>query len=375
MHPNLTTRRYVRMCAVALPFVLVWLVVIIGGVGSKHVAQIVSNGGLAAVAMAAAVSCVVAAWRASGRYRFVWLTLGLGMFSWAVGQLIWDYYEVVLQRDVPFPSLADAGYLGEVPLVAAALVRLPAGARSMAGRARTILDGLIVAAALLLVSWMLVLGRIFHTGSGSALSQVLSLAYPIGDVVTVTIVVYAILRARQTGRQVPMPLLLVGIGLVSLSIADSGFTYQTAVGSYFSGAPIDTGWFAGFLLILFAARAPQAAGAEQEAVRDIQRSMGLMLPYAAVVLATITSIIELIRGAAFDHFVSWDRSLLIAFLVGRQILTLRENVALTGDLEAHVVDVRASEQRFEALVQQSSDVVTVIDANGVVIYQSKSVAR
>src|SRR4051812_42368720 len=347
--------RYFRLWMLALPFVATWFLVILGGVGGHHVAQAVSNGGLALAALAAAVSCGVTAFRASGRYRTVWLLIGLGMLSWAIGQLIWNYYEVVLKREVPFPSLADAGYLGQVPFVTAALIRLPSGTRSMAGRLRTLLDGLMVAAALLLVSWMLVLGKVFHAGSGSVLSQVLSLAYPLSDVVIVTIVVYAILRARQTGRRVPAPLLLVGLGLVSLSFADSGFTYQTAVGSYFSGAPIDTGWFAGYLLILFAARAPQSINAERESTRDIQRSMGLLLPYAAVVLATLTSIIELARGASFDRFVSWDRSVLLALLVGRQILTLRENVALNRDLEAHVIEVRASEQRFQALVQQSTD--------------------
>ena len=368
-------RRYRRLCAFAVPFVVVWVVVIFGHVGGHDVAKAVSNGGLAITALAAGVSCGITALRSRGRYRTVWALLGLGMASWGVGQVIWDYYEVVVREEVPFPSMADAGYLAEVPFVVAALVRLPSGTRSIAGRARTVLDGMIVAAALLLMSWMLVLGKIFHGGSGTFFAQMLSLAYPIGDVVIVTIVVYAILRARQTGRTVPPPLLLVGIGLVSLAIADSGFTYQTATGSYYSGAPIDTGWFAGFLLILLAARSPQALHAEKEGLGDVQRSMGLILPYAAVVLATVTSLVELVRGAQFDRFVSWDRSLIIALLVGRQILTLRENVALTRDLEQHVVEVRASEQRFEALVQQSSDVVTLIDRDGVIVYQSESVQR
>ena len=374
MRGNIVARRYIRIGLPAAPFALTWLVIIVGGVGGKHVAQVVSNGGLAATAIAAAISCVFTGWRARGRYRLVWVLLGLGMLSWGVGQLIWDYYEAVLHRNVPFPSLADAGYLGEVPLVVAALMLLPSGTRSLAGRSRTILDGLIVASALLLVSWMLVLGTVFHSGSGSVLTQTLSLAYPISDVVTVTIVMYAILRARQTGRKVPVPLLLVGLGLVSLSVADSGFTYQTAIGTYFSGAPIDTGWFAGFLLILLAARAPGAAKVEED-VDDVQRSMGLLLPYVAVVLATVTTFVELGRGSHFGPFVGWDRSLLISLLVARQVLTMRENVALNRSLEARVIEVRASEQRFEALVQHSSDVVTVMDDDGVVIYQSESVHR
>src|SRR3954447_21365004 len=265
-------RNYRRLCAFTAPFAAMWVVIVIGGAGGPGVAKSVSNGTLAATALGAGVSCGYTAVRSRGRYRTVWALLALGMVSWGVGQVIWDYYEVIAREDVPFPSMADAGYLLEVPLVAAALIRLPSGTRSVAGRARTLLDGLIVAAALLLMSWMLVLGKIFHEGSGTFFSQVLSLAYPIGDVVTVTIVVYAILRARQTGRTVPPPLLLVGIGLVCLAIADSGFTYQTAVGTYVSGAPIDTGWFGGFLLVFLAARSPQALHAEQEGLGDVQRS-------------------------------------------------------------------------------------------------------
>src|SRR3954469_16679935 len=286
---DVARRRHWLLCVLAMPFALAWGVIILGNVGSPTLAKGVSNGGLAAVAIAAGISCWVTAFRSTGRYRLVWSLLGMGMASWGIGQLTWDYYEVILKRDVPFPSMADAGYLLEVPLVVAGLIRLPSGTRSVAGRTRTGLDGLIVAAALLLVSWMLVLGRVFHTGSGSWVAQVLSLAYPIGDVVTVTIVVYAILRARQTGRKVPTPLLLVGIGLVCLSIADSGFTYLTAIGSYNSGDPIDTGWFGGFLLVGLAARAPQVLREESVEQSNLQRSMGLLLPYAAVVLATLTS--------------------------------------------------------------------------------------
>ena len=38
--------------------------------------------------------------------------------SWAAGQVVWSYYEVVLGREVPFPSLADVGFL-LFPLLAA----------------------------------------------------------------------------------------------------------------------------------------------------------------------------------------------------------------------------------------------------------------
>jgi PAS domain-containing protein len=77
--------------------------------------------------------------------------------------------------------------------------------------------------------------------------------------------------------------------------------------------------------------------------------------------------------------VFWTRSAIIALMVGRQFLTLLENVSLTRHLEARVAartaELRASEQRFQALVQHSSDVVTVVDPAATVLYQSESVNR
>ena len=66
-------------------------------------------------------------------------------------------------------------------------------------------------------------------------------------------------------------------------------------------------------------------------------------------------------------------------MIVRQLLTILENLSLTRHLEARVdertTELRASEQRFEALVQHSSDVVTVVDVHGNVTYQTESVQR
>ncbi len=61
----------------------------------------------------------------------------------------------------------------------------------------------------------------------------------------------------------PIPLALVGTGLVTFSISDSGFAYTTIVNTYSSGAVLDLGWFVGFLLIMLAARRPTTAAAAE----------------------------------------------------------------------------------------------------------------
>src|ERR1700709_2603916 len=79
---------------------------------------LMSNGGQLAAATAAAVGCAVAPRRTVRDRR----NPRGGAFArhggGAAGQGVWSYYEVVLDRQVPFPSLADVGFL-LFPLVAA----------------------------------------------------------------------------------------------------------------------------------------------------------------------------------------------------------------------------------------------------------------
>ena len=58
----------------------------------------------------------------------------------------------------------------------------------------------MIAASLLLASWVMVLRPLFRSGGDNLLSQAISLAYPIGDVVVGTIVLFVLARARMGQR-------------------------------------------------------------------------------------------------------------------------------------------------------------------------------
>jgi diguanylate cyclase (GGDEF)-like protein/PAS domain S-box-containing protein len=346
--------------------------------GGSGVEQTISNVALPAAALGAAVAC---GWRARslhGRIAWSWGLIGAAVLSWGLGQSVWTLYESVLGIEVPFPSLADVGYLGMPVFTAAGLLAIPMASQSIAHRARSVLDGLMIAASLLLISWILVLGPLITAGADSRLAMIISLAYPASDVVTVTMVLYIFLRGRQV-HSTPMPLVLIGSGLVTFAISDSGFAYLTMTGMYSSGGVIDLGWFIGFLLIGVAALKPTQTGAGAGQTTLATRPLGVLLPYVAVIAAVITSSLELLHSHSTGTFVPWNRNALILLIVGRQLLTLLENRALTRDLEARVeartAELRASEQRFQALVQHSSDVVTVVDGDATVIYQSESMER
>jgi len=371
-------RRYRWLCLGLACVGLVFAACLSSRFGGADVERLVSDFGLCAAAFAAAIACGARTRQAVSRMKWSWALIAAGSLSWGLGQAVWTWYDCVEHVQVPFPSFADVGYLGMPLCTAAGLLAVPLAAQAVANRARSVLDGLMVAAGLLLISFMLLVGRLISAGADSTLGLVISLAYPVSDVVIVTIVLFILARDRQS-HSARMPLFLIGAGLVIFSLSDSGFAYLTITGAYTSGATIDAGWFAGFLLIVLAGLKPAPTVEVGATENRVGGPIGIMLPYLVVVGAVLASVIDTLQGRHTSTFVFWDRSLMILLMIGRQALTMLENRALTRNLEARVeartAELRSSEQRFQALVQHSSDVVTVIDLDTVVLYQSQSMER
>src|SRR6202165_3406252 len=173
-------------------FFAAWLVFDWGGTA---ITQRIDNIGETIAAFVAAAACVVAAFRHRQRTRIAWALIGASALSWGLGQTIWTYYELVKGQQVPFPSLADLGYLGAVPLAVAGVLSFPSAPNRAASLLRTILDALLIAGSLFLISWATVLGTVYRAGSGGLVAQLISLAYPAGDIVIATIVLIVGSRA------------------------------------------------------------------------------------------------------------------------------------------------------------------------------------
>jgi diguanylate cyclase (GGDEF)-like protein/PAS domain S-box-containing protein len=375
------TRRWARVCLVVAAVVVTFGTVLSTGVGGPDTSQTISNLGLCAAAVSAALACLIRAAAFHGRMRAGWTLLGLGVLSWGAGQAGYVWLETIT-GSVPLPSQADIGYLGMILLTSAGLLVLPVTAQTLANRARSVLDGLMVAFSLMLIAWFLIIEPLIEAGADSTITLYLSLGYPLGDIVMVTIVVYMLALQRRRGRNFAH-LALVGAGIVAFAVSDIGYAYLNLTGAYASGSVTDIGWFAGFSLILLAATKPVLGPATAEesspADGDGGQPFGVLLPYVAVLASLITSVVWFARTGQSTAFVAYTRSALILLIVGRQLLTLLENRSLTRNLETRVADrtaeLYASEQRFHALVQHSSDVVTVVDTDAVVLYQSESVQR
>ncbi|MEO7058865.1 MAG: GGDEF domain-containing protein [Lapillicoccus sp.] len=286
-------------------------------------------------AAVAAVCCGFRAGRSAGRAATSWWWLAAGTASWALGEVVWSYYELVADQQTPFPSLADAGFLLFPVLSAVGLLLWPSAVLRGATRWRTLLDGALVAGALLILSWVTALGSTVHAGGASTIGYAVSLAYPLSDLVLLTLTVVIVAHARQTRSG----LALLALGLACLCIADTGFAYLTAVDSYATGSAVDVGWFGGFLLIAVAAF-QTAAPEDPIGVRArLESTPRTMLPYLPAGIGIAVALAGQFTGHG-DQVTLAAAAFVIAALLGRQLLTVLDNRALVRQVLAAQHELR-----------------------------------
>ncbi|MBU4337457.1 MAG: hypothetical protein KJ548_12910, partial [Actinobacteria bacterium] len=223
------------------------------------------------------------------RYEVLaWRFVAAGAASWCAGQAVWTWYEVVVGREVPFPSWADLGYLG-FPLAAGTGAVLLARARGrLDSGLRAMLDGVLVSGALLMISWQAVLSDIVRDGDWG-LPLAVSLAYPIGDLAILALVVLLVARSPAD-----LSLKLLAAGLMTLAVADSAFVWLSASGAFATGSLVDAVWVTAFGLIALVAWAPL-----NDLVDDPTAGPGraaLLLPYVPVLIGLGVGVLDLWRG-------------------------------------------------------------------------------
>ena len=316
-------------------------------VGGPQVSSAVDDVGSVLAAWAAALACFAAARRGPsglGRawtmsMRRAWWLLGLSAFAWGVGGVLWTWYQFGLGIEVPFPSWADVAYLSAMPLAAAGVLAFPTAPVLAAARLRTLLDGLLIAACLLAVSWGTIGDMVYSATDLTVAERAVGLAYPLGDIVTGAIALAVLARSR--GRGV-VPLTLIAMAVLALAVADSTFLYLTQRDLYGNGNVLDTGWVVGYLLLMLSALRP----AEARISPDIDERGSLAricLPYAAVAAAIVTICAAQARNGAIDAFLFWDSVTVIALVVLRQLAMFVENRQLNQRMERTVVELSERE--------------------------------
>ncbi|MEV6636771.1 bifunctional diguanylate cyclase/phosphodiesterase [Actinoplanes sp. NPDC051470] len=279
------------------------------------------------LACVAAVLCSLAARRAIGLARGGWGLIAAGLATWGLGNFYWSYNELIAHAEVLFPSWADLGYL-LFPVLAAAGLFLISGWTTVGSRLTVLLDGLIAGCALFAIAWAVTLRSVWEAGADSAFAFVVSLAYPVSDIVLVTMAVLIAARTRRGGRGVG---LLLIIGLAGLATSDTMFALDTSAGTYYTGQPTD----AGFFLCFAAFGAAGWAAARQPMVFDetgVMNRLQIMLPYVPFGLAAAVAVGQVPAGVTSDAAVAVPMLAGLVLILLRQLSTLLHNSALTRRL-------------------------------------------
>ncbi|MFI6289253.1 putative bifunctional diguanylate cyclase/phosphodiesterase [Streptomyces sp. NPDC051018] len=337
------------------------------GWGSPELALIMGDFGLSAGALVAAVSCFLYARRGPRRLRPAWLLFALSSAMAAAGNAVWGWYEVVLGREVPSPSIADLFFLCFAPPAIVGLLVLAKRPVTKAGWVCLGLDAWLIGGSLLTISWSLALAHTAQARGESVAPAALSLAYPLLDIVLVSMVLALHFR-RSGGNRSAINTAIAALALTVL--CDALFTSPLLRESYRSGQLLDAGWFAGSLLLAYApwgarrqtetARPPRG---QRHPTRPVAGSLAALTPYLAAAVCTLGILYNVVEGRRVDRVVVLTGCTVVLALVVRQGIMLLDNIALTHELAQ-------KENHFRSLVQGSSDVIMIAAPTGVLRYVS-----
>jgi diguanylate cyclase (GGDEF)-like protein len=315
-----------------------------------------------AVVVAAGAACLVRSRAVKGERR-AWILLGLGILSWAAGEIYWTAF-IETDPAPPYPSPADALYLIFYPLAYAGLALLiRARARELDWRLWT--DGLIAALGTAALGAAFVFDFVAGQTEGTSLQVATSLAYPLGDIAMLALIVGAVaLTGWRPGRT--WSLLLAG--LAAQAVGDIAYTVNSI-----DGVAVEADWIDPIYLIsavFLAAVLWHPAAATIPPSGQINDRRELMVPgiFATVMIALFA--MQQMDASSNLTTVLWAATM-IAVMV-RLALSVRENKSLLEQVRTDPLTGLGSRGRMQVdlagLCEGASDddpsAVFLFDLNG-----------
>ncbi|HMJ97517.1 MAG TPA: hypothetical protein VK486_16840, partial [Thermoleophilaceae bacterium] len=176
--------------------------------------------------------------------RAAWLVMGIGLVAWAAGEVTWTLVYADAANP-PYPSVADVLHFTFYPASYASLLLL-ARSRTDSFRSSLWLDGAIAALTVAALIATLAFQPIVDATSGGAAEIAVNLAYPVGDLLLLALVVAVF--GLNGWRPDPVWLLLGG-GLALTAVSDGFYLVQSATDQYVQGTLLDLAWPVSALLV------------------------------------------------------------------------------------------------------------------------------
>lgn len=208
---------------------------------------------MAGVAVFSAIIALRRYWESwTSRLSKIWISFTLGMMFWFLGEITWAIYVLILNVEIPYPSIADAFWLiGYFPLFIAIdlYVRLfrPALFKKM-------YFFWAVAVSVVSIGLFAILAPPIILAEDDILTLSISLAYPALDLILFSeaILGFLIFTVTRLKGKIGWAWLLINTGIVMNVIGDMLFSQATSQGTYFNGHPLDLFFYWGYILFALA---------------------------------------------------------------------------------------------------------------------------
>ncbi|HYB32729.1 MAG TPA: EAL domain-containing protein [Steroidobacteraceae bacterium] len=345
----------------------VWMLTGFGGPRMMHYVGLVSD--VPAALTSVVVFGAAAACTARGALRTAWMLLTTAAALYFVGILIGTVSW--LRGHDPFPGPADICYCAFYAALAAAALFLIRAAAVRVPWIQLSLDATILAVGFGAFFWFLVIRPAASRAEVDLLKQLLSQAYVALDCVLLLMLGVLLLTGagHAGGRRIPLLLLS---GFASMFLGDILWSLAKVRGYYLPGQFQDVLYLCCYVPLTAAGREQmRTVAAPARAASSTSDALARVLPYAAML-------------AAFLMLVYFSRSdiggpatvmTMVVFAI-TLLLMVRQGVVLRGDaLLRERRAARLVEDRYASLIANASDVIMIVDADGVLRFASPAAER
>ena len=317
----------------------------------------VAETALAVAAALGLVSLLRRAFGVNGRARLPWLL----MAGTVAGQGVW----AVLVEPPAHSARAVGMHLLVTGVVGLALWLLPSAHITRRGLVRLATDAAAAGFAFAIPAAELLL-----PDGGRAFGSVGGVLHPVADVLLATLAVAVLARSRHQGGLAVAPCVAMTMGAIVLAVADlmsqAGAMHTRSEGMLALAVML---WTVGAWL--------PGDGAESDPETHWRERVAVLAPLAPLSAAAAV----LLGSTVFDHRLSGvtlaSAVLLTATVVAGGVLARLDTLGTERTLDELVlkrtITIGTREKWFRSLVQNSSDVITVVDVRGVVRYLTPSI--
>jgi diguanylate cyclase (GGDEF)-like protein/PAS domain S-box-containing protein len=287
-----------------------------------------------------------------------WWLLIASLALFVAGDIVFDTMVVGFGRESGYPW-ADVLYLAAYPFLAVGLYRLSIS-RFQRDAA---IDGAIVAASASAVIWQWVVNPLIGSTNGSTIERVVTIAYPIMDILLVIAMVHAVFALSRW--RASAWLLFASLG--SMLLADIVYVQLVADAQTSQTTALDAAWPIIYLLMAAAALHPSMRQLWDKAELPATRHSRARLATLGAALFAIPTVVII------DNADSVPAVVLAAITGGAAALVAWRIQGIVTDANRAREVLAESEARFRALVQNATDIIAVIEYGGAIKYSSPAI--